>query len=65
MFIKEEYKDLTSSEFATKVAKVMKDLSSSHVYFILQQAFGDDLDWSEAEYILDKFIAKAKGGNGD
>lgn len=43
-------------EFASKIAKVMKDISSSHVYFILQQAYGEELDWGEAEQILDRVI---------
>lgn len=40
-------------EFAEKVGKVMDDLRSSHVFFILQQAYGD-MDWEEAQAILDK-----------
>ena len=39
--------------FAGKIAKVMKDLSSSHVYFIVQQAYGE-IDWNEVEEILKK-----------
>jgi hypothetical protein len=43
------------TEFAGKIAKAMKELSSSHVYFIIQQAYGP-IDWSEAEEILQKII---------
>lgn len=42
------------NHFANRVAKVMADLKSSHVYFVLQQAFGEDLGWHEAEEILNK-----------
>ena len=47
-------KKITKKEFARKVAKVMDELKSSHVYFILQMAFGEDLAWHEAQEILNK-----------
>lgn len=45
----------TISDFANKIAKAMKEISSSHVYFIIQQAFGE-IDWGEAEKILENVI---------
>lgn len=39
-------------DFAYKVAKAMDKLKSSHVYFLLQQAFGDETDWSEFQTLL-------------
>jgi hypothetical protein len=45
-------------EFAIKIAKVMKDLKSSHCYFILQMAYGEELSWEEAEELFDKVIDK-------
>jgi len=47
-------------EFAYRVAKVMYRLKSSHVYFILQMAFGETLDWNDAEYILKGIIRNKK-----
>jgi len=47
-------------EFAIKIAKVIKELKSSHCYFILQMAYGEELDWSDAEELLDKIIDKNK-----
>lgn len=53
------------AEFAGKVARVMKDLSSSHVFFILQQAFGEELDWVGAEDLLCNIISKTTKKGGD
>ena len=49
----------TSLEFANKVAKVMDELRSSHVFFILQQAYGD-MDWEEAQGILNTVKEQTK-----
>jgi hypothetical protein len=38
--------------FALRIATAMDDLKSSHVYFVVQKAFGEALDWSEAEGIF-------------
>lgn len=46
---------LPAAEFGTKIAKAMKDISSSHVYFIVQQAYGD-LDWKEVVEIFDNVL---------
>ena len=51
-----EMRIIDTKDFAVKVATVMRELSSSHVYFILQQAYGDDLDWTEASLLLDNVI---------
>ena len=45
----------TSIEFANKVARAMDELRSSHVFFILQQAFGDT-EWEEAQDMLNTVI---------
>jgi len=47
-------------EFAIKIAKVIKKLKSSHCYFILQMAYGEELSWENAEELLDKVINKNK-----
>ncbi len=52
-----EYKTLF--QFAEKVAIAMDDIKSSHVFFILQQAFGDE-DWGGSQDILDTVIAQSK-----
>jgi hypothetical protein len=44
-----------SKNFAKKVAKVMLDLKSSHIYFILQEAYGE-ISWEACESILEKVI---------
>lgn len=45
------------SEFALRVAVAMDDLKSSHVYFVLQKAYGEGLDWSDAQKTMDGVIA--------
>jgi len=47
-------------EFSKKVSKVMIDLSSSHVFFIIQQAFGD-CEWEEAIGICHEIQRITKG----
>ncbi len=42
--------------FATKLAKAMLNLSSSHVYFIVQQAYGANTDWGEVAELLRRII---------
>jgi len=46
----------TSKGFGKKIAKVMMNLKSSHCYFILQMAYGEELDWDSAEDIMKKII---------
>ena len=43
-------------EFGRKIAKVMMDLKSSHCYFIIQQAYGKELTWEEAEVLMEQVI---------
>jgi len=45
-----------SAEFGRKIAKVMMNLKSSHCYFILQMAYGEELDWADAEELMKKVI---------
>lgn len=42
--------------FSYKLAKVIKEISSSHVYFVMQQAFGEDLEWAEVESMCKNII---------
>jgi hypothetical protein len=44
-------------DFAGRIAKAMKDVASSHVLFIYQQAFGDEDSWDEVVTALDSIIA--------
>jgi len=48
------------AQFAYKVAETMDTLRSSHVFFILQQAFGEETEWSDAEEILHNIITWGK-----
>jgi len=45
-------------EFAEKVARAMDNLRSSHVFFVLQQAYGG-MEWEEAQAILNRVIDNA------
>lgn len=47
-------------EFAGKIARAMKELKSSHVYFIFQQGYGN-VDWRDVEKTLDKVIEQTPG----
>ena len=48
-----------AEQFGKKIAKVMDDLKSSHIYFVIQQAYGD-IAWEEAQEILDNVLKKKK-----
>lgn len=53
----EEAKELRKVvDFAYGVAKTMDDLKSSHVFFILQQAFGENMEWDDVQEILTRII---------
>jgi len=45
-------------DFAEKIAKTMKEIGSSHVYFIFQQAFDKQglMDWGKVVKTLDNII---------
>lgn len=47
-----EKKQDTAAEFGRKIGKVMMDIKSSHVFFIVQQAYGE-ISWEEVEEILE------------
>ena len=47
-------------DFAYGVARVMDDLRSSHVFFILQQAFGEDMEWDDVQEILTVIIEQSQ-----
>lgn len=44
--------------FAKSLAKVILDLKSSHCYFIMQMAFGEDKSWEDVEKICNEIIKK-------
>jgi hypothetical protein len=44
-------------DFAYKIAKVLKEISSSHVFFIMQQAFGEEMEWDSVVELLNTIIA--------
>ncbi len=44
-------------DFALKIAQAMKDVRSSHVFFLAQQAFGDEMEWQDVEDLLNSIIA--------
>lgn len=47
----------SAKQFGIKIANVMDDLKSSHIYFVIQQAYGD-IAWDEAQEILDNVLNK-------
>lgn len=47
------------NNFAKKIAQALKEIASSHVLFIMQQAFGD-ISWEEAVEILDNVLCATK-----
>jgi len=47
-------------DFAYGVAKAMDDSKSSHVFFILQQAFGRDMEWDDVQEILTVIIEQSQ-----
>jgi len=52
-------------DFADKIAKTMKEIGSSHVYFIFQQAFDKKglMSWHEVMKTLDDIINLCKKKN--
>lgn len=59
MKVKLHYSDktinVTAKSFGVKIAKAMTAIKSSHVYFIVQQAYGE-IDWSEVEKIFEAVL---------
>jgi len=47
--------DVTPESFGLKIAKAMKKIASSNVFFIVQQAYGE-IDYSEVEQIFEAVI---------
>ena len=47
-------------DFALRVAAAIDDLKSSHVYFVMQKAFGETLDWSDVQKKLNEVIESCK-----
>lgn len=62
------YKEVnTALTFAAKVSKVMNELRTSHIFFILQQAYKDvDTEdmwtWADYQKILDQVLVEADRG---
>ncbi len=48
--------EITISVFAKRIAKVIMDLKSSHCYFIVQMAFGEEKSWADVEEICKRII---------
>lgn len=51
--------DVTPESFAKKLAKAMKTIASSNVYFIMQQAYGE-IDWKDCESIWEAVLKTKK-----
>jgi len=47
-------------EFAKFVSRAMDNLRSSHVFFIIEQAFDDDMEWGDVQIMLDKVMEQTK-----
>ncbi len=48
-----------STDFARRIANTMNSLRSSHAFFIIQQAYSD-MEWEEAQSILDEVIKESE-----
>ncbi len=44
--------------FSKEIARVIMDLKSSHCYFIMQMAFGEEKSWDDVEKICNKILKK-------
>ena len=42
--------------FAREIARVIMDLKSSHCYFIVQMAFGENKSWNDVEEICKRIL---------
>jgi len=47
-------KKINAKVFAREIARVIMDLKSSHCYFIVQMAFGEDKSWEDVEDICNQ-----------
>ncbi len=47
---------INTKVFAKEIARVIMDLKSSHCYFIVQMAFGEDKSWEDVEDICKKIL---------
>jgi hypothetical protein len=56
--IQKKWDKIDREIFAIEIAKVMLELKSSHVYFIIQQAFDREsmMGWDDVEIMLRKVI---------
>ena len=50
-------------DFALRLAVAIDDVKSSHVFFVMQKAFGEALDWRDVEKKLGEIIALCKCGS--
>lgn len=58
MKVKLRYHDeieVTAADFGKKIAKAMDDIGSSHVFFLVQQAYGE-IDYSEVQQIFEAVL---------
>lgn len=51
-------KKINNKVFAKEIARVIMDLKSSHCYFIMQMAFGENKSWNDVENICNKILKK-------
>lgn len=52
---------ITAKEFGFRIAKAMNQIRSSHVFFVVQQAFPDkDLEWEDVQKMLDSILLEEK-----
>lgn len=49
--------EISREEFSQEIAKAMKKISSSNVFFIVQQAFGE-VSWDDVDLLLQNMIKK-------
>jgi hypothetical protein len=53
-------KKINVKVFAREIARVIMDLKSSHCYFIVQMAFGEDKSWEDVEEICKEIRKEAR-----
>ncbi len=51
---------INNKVFAREIARVIMDLQSSHCFFIVQMAFGENKSWEDVEKICNKILKKEK-----
>lgn len=49
-------KKIDNKVFAKEIARVIMEFKSSHMFFTMQQAFGENKSWDDVEKICNKIL---------